>query len=370
MKLDNPFPLFGYFGADYFCDRKSETKKLEEALLNGRNVTLIAPRRLGKTGLIHHVLADLGEKGEARSVYLDIFAVKTMPEFVQAFARAVFSSLETRLERATSAAGRFLSGCRPSISIDSVTGSPSLSFTVENAEAERTLKDVFAYLASQKGRIVIALDEFQQVAEFPEKGTEALMRSYIQFLPNVRFVFSGSKEHMMTEMFLSAARPFYKSTQNMSLKPIDREAYYRFAEVFFKRRGQSLDEKVFGFAYDLVEGVTWELQYILNRLWSQNENIVGESLVRAVVDEILSENEDEYATLVSNLTVNEAKVLRNVARHRRVTSPTASVFVAETGIAPSSVKLAVDNLVKMQHLARDKGEVFVADRFFGLWLGR
>lgn len=35
-----------------------------------------------------------------------------------------------------------------------------------------------------------------------------LLRSYIQFLPNVYFIFAGSKQQMMTDMFLSAKRPF------------------------------------------------------------------------------------------------------------------------------------------------------------------
>lgn len=84
MKLPNPFPVFGYFGPTYFCDRCEETRKLCEALTNGRNVALVAPRRLGKTGLIHHALRELEAQKIAKGVYLDIFAVKTLPEFVQA----------------------------------------------------------------------------------------------------------------------------------------------------------------------------------------------------------------------------------------------------------------------------------------------
>jgi len=54
MKLENPFPEYGYFGSEYFCDREQETEELIDALVNGSNVTLMAPRRIGKTGLISH----------------------------------------------------------------------------------------------------------------------------------------------------------------------------------------------------------------------------------------------------------------------------------------------------------------------------
>ena len=48
----NPFLLYGYDGPEYFCDRESETKRIISALRNGRNITLLSPRRMGKTGLI------------------------------------------------------------------------------------------------------------------------------------------------------------------------------------------------------------------------------------------------------------------------------------------------------------------------------
>lgn len=357
-------------GADYFCDREEESRKLCEALTNGRNVTLVAPRRLGKTGLIHHVFGKLADEGRAKGVYIDIFAVKTLQEFVQVFARAVFSTLETRLERATKAASRFLGSCRPNLSIDSVTGAPSLSFSVERQEVERTLQDVFEYLKSRNELVVIALDEFQQVAEFPETGAEALLRSYIQFLPNVRFVFAGSKAHMMSEMFMTANRPFYKSTQNLSLAPIQETVYQAFAAAFFRKAGRTLSKEAFAFAYRLVDGVTWEMQAILNRLWSRPDLDGGVESVRAVVMEILAENADEYAGLVASFTVNEAKVVREVARRRRVAAPTAADFIAATGVSASSIKLTVSNLIKAQHLYRDESGLLVYDRFFGHWLAQ
>ena len=84
---------------------------------------------------------------------------------------------------------------------------------VSSAEEESTLKEIFDYLGSSEKRCYIAIDEFQQIAEYPEKGVEALLRSFIQFLPNVNFIFAGSKRHVMQEMFASSKRPFYQSTQ-------------------------------------------------------------------------------------------------------------------------------------------------------------
>lgn len=368
MKLKNPFPVYGYFGPAYFCDRVQETQKILEAVDNGRNVTLIAPRRLGKTGLIHHVLNQLSKRGDVCCIYLDIFAVKTLPEFVQTFARAVFSGVETRFEKATKAAGRFLSACRPTISIDSLTGSPTLSFSFERSAAENTLREVFDYLKTKEQQIVIAIDEFQQVAEFPEKGTEALLRSYIQFLPNVRFIFSGSRQHLMAEMFLSANRPFFKSTQNLSIKALACDTYYEFASNFFSAAGRSLDRKAFAFAYQLVDGVTWEMQAILNRLWSRGISVADDEPVREVVTTILEENAADYANILANLSVNEVKLLRAVAQARCVAEPTSGAFLGVAGLSPSSMSLTLQHLVNRQLLYRSDQGIIVYDRFLGLWL--
>ena len=51
-RITNPFLVYGYAGPEYFCDRKEDTQKMISALQNGRNITLMCPRRMGKTGLI------------------------------------------------------------------------------------------------------------------------------------------------------------------------------------------------------------------------------------------------------------------------------------------------------------------------------
>lgn len=51
-KIVNPFICQGYKSPEYFCDRIEETVIMTSTLYNGRNITLISPRRLGKTVLI------------------------------------------------------------------------------------------------------------------------------------------------------------------------------------------------------------------------------------------------------------------------------------------------------------------------------
>ena len=100
FQAKNPFLVAGYEGSDYFCDRERETEKLLEAVNNGRNVTLLAARRIGKTGLIKHLFGKLRETGVWNVVYVDIYATQNLAEFTRKFAAAVRSAAEGLLRRA------------------------------------------------------------------------------------------------------------------------------------------------------------------------------------------------------------------------------------------------------------------------------
>ena len=213
MKPTNPFIVRGYRGSEYFCDREIETRKIISALTNERNVTLMAPRRYGKTGLVRNIFYHLPQ--DVVPVYVDIYSTTNLQEFTQMFAAAVLGALDTVADKAFAAIGRFFRAVRPTATPDGL-GGVTFSFSVEKAHVETTLKGAFDYLASKEKRVVVAIDEFQQILEYPEKGTEALLRSYIQFLENANFIFAGSRHHLMGEMFTSPRRPFYQSTDILS----------------------------------------------------------------------------------------------------------------------------------------------------------
>lgn len=372
MKRKNPFRVYGYPGPDLFCDRVEETKKIISALENGRNLTLIAPRRIGKSGLIHHVFNRLGESGSFKCVYLDIYSIKTQAEFAAAFASAVFTQLESGLEKAVRAAVRVLGRCRPSVAIDEVSGLPKLTFDIDKGSAKVAIDEVFDYLARRGDEdIVIAIDEFQQVAEFPETGVEAALRSRIQFLQNIRFIFAGSRRHMMAEMFLSPKRPFYHSTQNVSIDIIDKDTYYRFAEGFFAKDGLTFSQEVFDYLYGKFDGVTWDVQTVLNRLYESSENIVEVSQVDRVVSELVEEYNWEYARIVEDLGLNALMLARAIAAERCVKEVMASAFISKHSLpTASSVRLALKQLEAREIVYRTEEGYLIYDRLMRFWLIR
>ena len=324
MKLENPFLIRGYAGPEYFCDRETETAQLVAAISNGRDVTLVAPRRYGKTGLIQNAFCEL--EASHATVYIDIFSIDNLTAFVQTFSSAIVGT-------------------------------------------KATLKDTFDYIAASGRKIVIAIDEFQQIREFPEKGVEALLRSYIQFAPNAHFIFAGSKKHMMDEMFVSPKGPFYQSTQLMALGPIAEESYSDFAEKFFRKAGRSFDKAAFSHIYGRFEGITWYVQMVLNRIWSSGAGLESTAQVDTTVTEIVEGADLFYYDLLRSQTVTEQAILKAIGREGPVKAISAAEFISRNSLpAASTVRSAMSSLKERDLVYLTEDGYVVYDRFFGLWL--
>ncbi len=368
--LNNPFVTYGYKGAEYFCDREAETVKVIEALHNERNITLIAPRRIGKTGLIHHVFARIKEQQpEVHCFYIDIFATKNLTQFIQLLAHHIIGKLDSPSQLTLRRASEFFSSFRPTMTFDAQTGMPTFSIDVADNQHEETLQRIFDYLQQSGKRCYIALDEFQQIAEYPDGNAEALLRSYIQFLPNIYFIFAGSQQHMMTDMFMSAKRPFYQSSQMVMLGEIPEQAYYEFAAHLFEQGNIKLSAESFHHLYQRLDGQTWYLQATMNRLYSNRQDPILQDDVDQAIQELVEEQRSVFENYYASLTANQCAVLLAIARDKRVKSPMSNNFIKKHRLpAVSSIKTALKALIERQFICQYQGNYIVYDRFFALWL--
>ena len=168
--MNNPFLIVGYQGPEYFCDREKETEVILSALHNGRNITLVSPRRMGKTGLIKNVFYTLQEKEKnAKCFYLDIFSTQNLREFVALLGREILGKLDSLSQSTLKTLLSFFKSCRPVITMDELSGIPSVSLDIVPSKEEETLKEIFDYLRQSGRECYLAIDEFQQIMEYPEK---------------------------------------------------------------------------------------------------------------------------------------------------------------------------------------------------------
>lgn len=371
-KIVNPFICQGYDGPDYFCDRIEETKTLTSTLYNGRNITLISPRRLGKTGLIWNTFHQIKtENKDAICIYIDIFPTKNQSELVRMLGTAVLNATLSKTRMLGRKILDVFASLRPVVGVDPLTGMPNVSISVEPSESDITLRNIFGYLNKMQCEVFIAIDEFQQINEYPEPGTEALLRSHIQFAHNVHFIFSGSKLHLMSEMFTSPKRPFYQSTDIINLTQLDEETYYQFANSFFEAKKGSLSREIFHELYSKFDGYTWYIQSVLNRFYEQYKIVSSLSQLNETILAVVKSKSPQYESIVLLLTENQFALLRSVAMEGIVGQPLSKEFINKYKLSSaSSVKTALDVLNDKELLYRLPEGYIVYDRFMDQWLKR
>lgn len=366
-EISNPFLMYGYAGPEFFCDREKETTEIRESLLSGNNITLMSPRRYGKSGLIHNAFHYLSQEGYA-CFYIDIYSTKCLYDLVQRLGNAIIGKLDTPAQRAEGFVAKLFRSCQITLSVDTF-GSPQVGLNIYPQQEERTMEEIFAYIAQSGRRCFIAIDEFQQVAEYPEKNVEAILRTHVQSIHNAQFIFSGSKMHMMAEMFDSPRRPFYRSTERLSLGVLNESIYYDFARTRMAEHQVLLSEDVFHEIYQMVDGVTWYVQALLNRLYRMAPESVGHEHVLQALHHIVLSEEENYRRLHHLLTVGQASLLTAVAKEGLVTSPGASTFLKKYNLrSASAVQRALDSLVNSEYVYRSEEGYRVYDRFFAIWL--
>ena len=370
VQLRNPFVNQGYVSPDYFCDRKKEAELMLNHFDNGRNITLISPRRIGKTGLIKHLFY-LIERQNKRAIclYIDIFATKNLQDFTEMFGAAVISALAKKEKSFMQKAASLLGSLRPVFSSDPFTGMPKMSITVDPSRSQLTIKQIFDLLAGTRHDIYIAIDEFQQIANYPETGTEALLRSHIQFANGVHFIFAGSRFHLMTEMFGSPQRPFFQSTEMMGLDPLDREVYYQFANQFFEKKRGSLDQVAFNYLYDCFEGHTWYIQSVLNRLYENCVHVKSINDVNREIVHLVESKSPQYESMAQFLSSNQFNLLKAIASEGIVDKPTGGKFIRHHNLTSASVvQSSLRGLLEKEIVYRTRRGYIIYDRFMSIWL--
>ena len=224
-KINNPFITSGYAGKKYFCDRTEETTLLLSNIENNLSTTLIALRRMGKTGLVKHVLSQLPK--DIVPVYLDIFPTDSLNDFSETLTTAIINVIPTK-HKAGKKVMEFIQSLRPTISFDPLSGMPQVEFKNQQEKSKENINSVLVFLENLNKKIVVVIDEFQQILNYPEKNMDAYLRTIMQQLNNVIFIFTGSHKHLMEKLFNDPSKPFYRSTQLLSLEKINQNTYKKF----------------------------------------------------------------------------------------------------------------------------------------------
>lgn len=367
----NPFIISGYEGDDYFCDRVEETKQLCSEIANGNNVALIATRRMGKSGLIHHCFDQEEIKQDFYTFFIDIYDTKNLNDLIVKLTREIVERLKPYGMKALKHFWDCVHSLQAGISF---TPSGDASFNVQVGdihEGVNTLDEIFRYLGEADKPCIVAIDEFQQIAQYPEKNVEATLRTYVQNCSNACFIFAGSQRHVMSQMFSSASRPFFQSVSVMHLDSINIDAYDAFARNHFENAGILLDDGVTRKVYELSKGVTWYTQKLFNTMYAQllPGDVCHLDNVDAALDYILKTQEFMYKETMFRIPEKQKLVLVALAKEGAAKGITSSAFLKKYRLpSASTVQSAVKGLLEKDFVTQEQGVYTVYDLFLAYWI--
>lgn len=211
--MENPFIIGKAAEGEYFINRAEDRKRLDANLTHGINTIIISPRRWGKTSLVKKVLNDIHDE-RFITVFVDVFRCKSEYEFYRNFATCVIKQTSSKLDEWVETVKLFLSGITPKFSFGSdPLNDFSLSFEWdEHDDTEEEILSLPQKIAEKKGKkVIVCLDEFQQIAEFSSSvDFQKKLRSVWQHQQDVTYCMFGSKKHLMENFFSNRSMPFFK----------------------------------------------------------------------------------------------------------------------------------------------------------------
>lgn len=372
--IDNPFIIKGYRGKDLFCDRENELEKLFQNTQNGLDTTLISPRRMGKTGLLMRLFEHTKEKNVPfEAIYVDIYASRSFHDFVRLLSEAILKKFPARSHIGEKFMN-LLKGFRPVISYDPISGEARIQLIFQSPEEkEHTLQGLLSFLDSQNMQIILVIDEFQQIIDYPEKNIEALLRTYIQSLKNIHFIFCGSRQAMMMDIFSNSKRPFYASTTYITLDKIEATVYGDFIKELFEKHKKKIDDESVEFILKWSKCHTYYTQCVCNMLFSYGEKDIHIDHVKKCCLQIIKQQEAVFLQYRQLLTSAQWNYLIAVAKEEEVTQITADKFLKTYNIGtPANArrinKALIDKELILAMQTKQKTVYQVYDVFLSRWL--
>ena len=352
----NPFVLKGYSGPNYFCDRENDTENLINGIENQQDITLYAYRRLGKSALIHHVFQRLKKKYNC--IYADLWGTISVDGFTKELANGILKSNLISRKSFSKKVKEFIRAIGASVSIG-IDGRPSIDVMFHDRnQIFRSLEEIFSFLEHLAAPVVLAIDEFQEIRKYGEVPLEAKLRSLVQQSKNIIFIFSGSEQHLINQIFNEYNQPFYQTTRMISLPKISKNRYFDFITYQFDKRKKKVSPIIISHILEISYCHTYYVQAICNFLFAQRKSIISIKEFEQLYLDYLLEKKVFYAELPQRLTKQQFKCVKAFAKIGLIHAPTSSQFLQDSGVKKASTMQRVIKTLSDKQIIIKDGKAF------------
>lgn len=356
-----------------FTDRKKEAKRLMMNFENGLNTILISPRRMGKTSLVKKVISEM-EIPEIRTVFMDIYDCRSEYDFYNRFASSILRQISGKAEQWLEYAKEFLVRVSPKISFspDMITDySISLGITPKTNTPEEILALPELIARKKNIHIVICIDEFQQIGEFPDSLTvQKKMRGVWQHQTNVSYCLFGSKKHLMSNLFQNRRMPFYQFGDMMYLDKISTEDWTEYIRSRFAIKGKKISEEHCAEICRITDNYSSYVQQLSWNVLMEAEDRVTEYDVEAATNTLIAQCDALFVQQISGLTTYQMNFLRAVYAGYHTDFGGREVMDEYNLGSKSNISRIKSTLIEKELIEKRKDGFYFADPIFRIWFER
>ena len=374
QNFEAPFVFGVRVEGDAFTDRKEETERLKANFTYGVNTILISPRRMGKTSLVDKVCS-LVEDEHIRIAHIDAFGCRSEHDFVNAFATAVVRATSGKWDEWMENAKVFLSRFVPKISFgqDPMTDfSISLEYNPHNTTTEEVLQ-LPEVIAKAKGiRIVVCIDEFQQLGDFPDSLTfQKKLRGVWQRQSHVSYCLYGSKKHMMEQMFQNQSYPFYRFGDLFYLDKISEDDWVAYIRDRFRVTGKRISDDLARVICTVTDRYSSYVQQLAWLVWLKAQNEATMADVQYAIDRLLDACEPLFIQQTEELSAYQMNFLHALANGVHTGFTQSSVLSGyRLGTAANVTRLRKALIEKDLITVSTPKHLEISDPILTLWLKR
>jgi len=367
--MSNPFVFGSATSGEQFTDRIKDTERLLANFNHGISSILISPRQWGKTSLVQKV-STIARNNNLKIVNIDIFSCRNAEDFYMLFATEVIKQTAGKWEEWAENVKVFLSALIPKISFGTDPQTDfSISLDFSNARFNEDVLDLPQKIAKDKGyRIVVCIDEFQQISEFVDHvHFQKKLRSVWQLQKEVSYCLYGSKKHLMAELFSKQSMPFYKFGEVFFLQKINTNDWISFICERFESTGKKISPEQAKMICETVDNHSSYVQQLAWNVWIKADKITKNEDVDLAINDLFNQNAMLYYRYVEELSGYQINFLRAIVEG--VSSEFTKVETLQKYHLGSSanVKRLKDSLEKKELIDITGKFVSLNDPVFKLW---
>lgn len=358
----SPFPYDKISDTKCFFGREKELKELEKVVKYSNNILIHSKRRMGKSSLINNFIEN--HKNEYLCIYVDIFEITSKEDFAYSLLKALSNSQESDLKSAIKTFTSLFKRVRVEPTIDPITLKYSIKPVIATLSFEQMMEDFFNSLneLSKTKQIILAIDEFQQIATIKDIKLDAFLRTYIQNRENISYIFLGSKRHLLTSLFEYKA-PLYELANHFELQALKIKDIYNYSKEYI-----NISEEHIVYIFEKTNGETKLIQNLLHLLYVYKIKDIDEDKIEVLLNEIIASKEASFRIIFDTLNNNQKIALKIVGKYKN--SFFVNDILNQYNIKKQTLQSSIKTLFNKELIDKESDKYFIPDRTLELWVER